>query len=114
MLLDPRVLRDMQQDFSDTGVVPRFARDFSTSLGDKLDRLDLRVRDGDTTGARDAAISLSISADMIGAGRLRDAARAARTSLGADASADSAAVELLRACAADTLRQLELTYPGSV
>jgi hypothetical protein len=111
-VLDPSVLRDMERDFSDSGVVARFARDFSVSLGDKIDRLDHRMRDGDALGASDAALSLIISADMIGAGQLGAAARAALDSLaGADATTRTAIIEGLRTCASDTLTELALTYP---
>lgn len=103
----------MERDFADTGVVARFARDFSLSLAEKIDRLDRRVQDGDTLGASDAAVSLCTSADMIGAVRLGDAARAALDSLAVtDAHAYGKVVEGLRTCASDTLRELELTYPG--
>ena len=114
-LLDPAVLRDMERDFADTAVVARFARDFSLSLGDKIDRFDRRLQDGNALGASDAAVSLCTSADMIGAERLGAAARAALDSLaGGDARTYSGVIEGLRTCASDTLRELELTYPGGV
>jgi hypothetical protein len=112
-LLDPTVLRDMERDFSDPGVVARFARDFSSSLEEKIDRLDRRMQDGNTLGASDAALSLIISADMVGAERLGAAARAALDSLtGADATTRTAVIEGLRTCASDTLRELGRSYPS--
>lgn len=115
-LLDPSVLQDMEREFSDSGVVPRFARDFSVSLGDKIDRLERRLEDGDVLAARDAVVSLSTSADMVGAGRLGELARAALDVLsdpGSDAGANLLLITRLRTCAAETLRELELSYPAS-
>lgn len=115
-LLNPSVLQDMEREFSDSGVVPRFARDFSVSLGDKIDRLDSRLLDGDVLAAQDAVISLSTSADMIGAERLGEVARAALDVLfnpGSDAGANLLLITRLRTCAAETLRELEISYPAS-
>lgn len=115
-LLNPSVLRDMEREFADSAVVPRFARDFSVSLGDKIDRLDSRLRAGDVLAAQDAAVSLSTSADMIGAERLGEVARAALDILlppGSDAGANLLLITRLRTCAAETLRELELSYPAS-
>lgn len=112
-LLDPAVLRTMAGDFTDASVVARFAGDFAASLDHKLDRLDRRIQDGDATGAEDAALSVTTSTALVGALRLNEAALATRRLIAAD-DLDGAqrCMALLRACAADTLRELEGHYSG--
>ncbi|WP_052273874.1 Hpt domain-containing protein [Arthrobacter sp. L77] len=113
-LLDPTVLADMVRDFSDPAVVHRFARDFSATLEGKLERLERGIGAGDATGAEDAVLSVTTSAVMVGAVRLSQAARAVHRLITAD-DLDGArrAVAPLRACAADTLRELRAGYPES-
>ncbi len=103
----------MAGDFTDASVVARFARDFAASLDDKLDRLYRRIQDRDATGAEDAALSVTTSAALVGALRLNQTALATRRLIAAD-DLDGAqrSVALLRACAADTLRELEGHYPA--
>jgi hypothetical protein len=110
-LIDPDVLRDLECDFPDPSVVERFARDFSGTLAGKIDRLDLRIRDGDAMGAEDAVLSVTTSSAMVGAMRLNRAALATGRLIAADdLAAAQRSVALLRACAADTIRELYDTY----
>lgn len=112
LLVDPAVLADMTRDFSDTVVVRRFARDFSATLEGKLDRLELRIADGDATGAEDAVLSVTTSARMVGAMRLDRAARAVHGTITAgDLEGARSGLAALRACATDTLGELRATYP---
>lgn len=111
-LVDPSVLGDMARDFSDPAVVLRFARDFSATLEGKLERLELRIGAGDATGAEDAVLSVTTSAMMVGAVRLNRVAGAIHRMITAgDLDGARRAVALLRACAADTLRELGVDYP---
>ncbi|WP_140395042.1 hypothetical protein [Arthrobacter sedimenti] len=111
-LLDPAVLRDMERDFPGTSVVERFARDFAETLVGKLDRLEFRVAEGDPTRAEDAVLSVTTSAAMVGATRLTHAAIATQRLIAADdLEGAQRSVALLRACAADTICELQETYP---
>lgn len=110
-LLDLRVLRDMERDFSDPAVVERFARDFAATLEEKIVRLQLALQDGDAVGAYDAVLSLTTSSAMVGAERLAQAASALRRSIAADdVPSARRSIALLRSCAADTERELLETY----
>jgi HPt (histidine-containing phosphotransfer) domain-containing protein len=111
-LLDPAVLRDMQRDFSDPAAVQRFARDFCADLPGKIDRLDSRLTDGDAAGAEDAVLSVTTSAAMAGALRLGQAGRATHRLI-ATGNLEGArrTVTLLRACAADTIREFQDDRP---
>ncbi|MFJ6000822.1 hypothetical protein [Arthrobacter sp. NPDC092385] len=111
-LLDPGVLRDMEGDFADPSVVGRFARDFSSTLEQKIDRLDQRMRAGDASGTEDAVLSVTTSAAMAGAVRLGHAALATQRLIATD-GLDGArrSMPLLRACAADTIHALQDLYP---
>lgn len=101
----------MEGDFSDADVVKRFARDFSTSLEEKMDRLDLRLQADDATGAYDAVLSLTTSSAMVGAERLAQAARVLQRMIAADDLAGARrSTALLRACGAETLRELQEQY----
>ncbi|MDN4610339.1 hypothetical protein [Arthrobacter burdickii] len=112
-LLDPAVLRDMERDFPGTSVVERFARDFAETLVGKLNRLDLRFGEGDAPRAEDAVLSVTTSAAMVGATRLTHAAIATQRLIAADdLEAAQRSVALLRACASDTIRELQEIYPG--
>ncbi|BBE24009.1 hypothetical protein MN0502_28920 [Arthrobacter sp. MN05-02] len=112
-LLDLDVLRDMERDFPDTFVVERFARDFSETLEGKIDRLETWLQDGDPIAAQDAVLSVTTSAAMVGAMRLKHAALATQRFLAAgDLGAARRSVALLRGCATDTVRELLETYLG--
>ncbi|MHA7217779.1 Hpt domain-containing protein [Arthrobacter sp. MDT1-48-3] len=112
-LLDLDVLRDMERDFPDTFVVERFARDFSETLEGKIDRLEAWLQDGDPMAAQDAVLSVTTSAAMVGATRLKQAALATQRFLAADdLGAAQRSVALLRGCATDTVRELLDTYLG--
>lgn len=107
-LLDPAVLRDMQRDFSDPAAVQRFARDFCADLPGKIDRLDLRLAEEDAVAAEDAVLSVTTSAAMVGALRLGQAGRATlRLIATGNLAGARRTVSLLRACADDTLRELQ-------
>ena len=98
----------MQRDFSDPTAVRQFARDFCADLPVKLDRLDLRLADGDAVGAEDAVLSVTTSAAMVGASRLGQAGRATRRLIRTgNLEGARRTVTLLRACAADTVRELQ-------
>jgi HPt (histidine-containing phosphotransfer) domain-containing protein len=106
------VLRDMERDFSDPGVVQRFARDFSVSVPEKIDRLDRGIRAGDLAGAVDAISGVATSAVMVGATRLSQAALATQRLIAAEGlEAAGRSVALLRVCAADTVAELQGAYP---
>lgn len=102
----------MERDFADPAVVRRFAHDFSSTLEQKIDRLEWRLRAGDITGAEDAVLSVTASAAMAGAVRLSQAALATQRLLATD-GLDGAlrSMALLRACAAETLHALQGMYP---
>ncbi len=103
----------MERDFSDPGVVQRFARDFSVSVPEKIDRLDRAILAGNLTGALDAVTGVATSAVMVGAIRLSQAALATqRLIVGEGLEAAARSVALLRACAADTVRELQEAYPA--
>ncbi len=102
----------MERDFPGTSVVERFARDFAETLVGKLDRLEFRVAEGDPTRAEDAVLSVTTSAAMVGATRLTHAAIATQRLIAADdLEGAQRSVALLRACAADTICELQETYP---
>lgn len=110
-LVDLSVLQEMERDFLDTSVVERFARDFSATLDGKIDRLHLRIQDGDRTARQDAVRSVATSASMIGAARLTQAALAMEQHMAAgDVEAAQRSIALLRACGVDTVRALHATY----
>ena len=110
--IDPGVLRDKQRDFTDPLVVQRFAHDFCESLMGKIDRLDARRQEDDATGAEEAVLSVTTSAVMVGAVRLAQAARATGRSIVTDSPEGArSSVARLRACAADTVRELRESYP---
>lgn len=111
-LLVPAVLEDMRSDFDDPAVVNRFAHDFCSTLGGKIDRLDVRLRGGDAMGAADAVLSVTTSSAMVGAVRLTQAALRMQRLIAAD-DLDEAlhSLPLLRACAADTVAALGRSYP---
>lgn len=101
----------MERDFAGTTVVASFVRDFSATLTGKIDRLDARLHARDTTAASDAVLSVTTSAAMVGAERLTQAAQATRRLIGDD-DLDAAlrSVAALRACAAETVRELQERY----
>ncbi len=111
-LLVAAVLEEMKGDFSDPTVVARFARDFCSSLEAKIDRLDLRLQDGDMTATADAALSLTTSAAMVGAVRLGQLALSIQRSITAESFDDAqGALDLLRACGAEPVAELQRTSP---
>lgn len=111
----PAVLEDMRSDFDDPAVVNRFAHDFCSTLGGKIDRLDVRLRGGDAMGAADAVLSVTTSSAMVGAVRLTQAALRMQRLIAAD-DLDEAlhSLALLRACAADTVAALGRSYPVGI
>ncbi len=110
-LLDLRILQDMERDFSDVAVVRQFADDFCATVEDKLDRFATTAECGNLLGAQDAVLSLTASAAMVGAPRLTRAAQAAGRQLAAnDLQAAMRSLALLRACSAETRRELRRIY----
>ncbi|WP_146069651.1 hypothetical protein [Arthrobacter sp. B0490] len=111
-VLDPRVLQEMERDFSDPAAVHRFARDFCAGLAGKIDRLDLRIAEGDPRGAEDAVLSVTASSAMVGALRLVQAGRTThRLIVAGNLDGARRTVALLRACAAGTVSELRDIYP---
>ncbi|MHA7208571.1 hypothetical protein [Arthrobacter sp. MDT1-65] len=111
-ILDPRVLQEMERDFSDPAAVHRFARDFCAGLAGKIDRLDLRLAEGDSRGAEDAVLSVTASSSMVGALRLVQAGRAThRLIVAGNLDGARRTVALLRACAAATVGELRDIHP---
>lgn len=103
----------MERDFVDTAVVTRFAHDFRASLDGKIDRLQTRIRDGDAIGAADAVLSVTTSAAMVGARRLGQAALVIQRLVAShDLEGAERSLTLLRACGAETSRELEALYPA--
>ena len=110
-LVDPSVLIDMERDFSDVSVVGRFASDFCDSLEGKIDRVERSLEADDAIGASDAALSVTTSAVMVGAPRLAQAAVATqRLATDGHLSAARRSIAVLRACAADTVRETQAGY----
>lgn len=108
----PAVLEDMRSDFDDPAVVSRFAHDFCATLEGKIDRLDVRLQGGDAMGAADAVLSVTTSSAMVGAVRLTQASLRMQRLIAADDLDDALiSLALLRACAADTVTELERVYP---
>ncbi|THJ68475.1 Hpt domain-containing protein [Arthrobacter echini] len=112
-VVDPAVLRAMEDDFADKAVVARFARDFCESLGGKLDRIERALGVKDAAGSADAIQSVTTSSMMVGAVQLTRMAVEVQD-LMARGAMDSALLLMakIRTSAADTITQLQAIYPG--
>lgn len=84
-LLGSTVLDSLRDEFDDEGVWTVFAHNFLTLLPDETERLRATLTTGDLPGARDAALRLRTSCQMVGAERLAGLALDLQWSLRLDA-----------------------------
>lgn len=112
-VVDPGVLRAMEDDFTDRTVVAQFAHDFCDSLDGKIDRVDRLLDSGDVAGAADALHSVTTSSMMVGALQLTEVALGVQDLITGDTlEVARRALADLRVSAAITTRELLANYPG--
>jgi hypothetical protein len=69
-LLDPAVLRDLEEQLGGAGIASDFARDYATLWGQRQGNLVAAVEREDRERALDAVISLKVSSAMVGGARM--------------------------------------------
>nr|WP_201762434.1 Hpt domain-containing protein [Pseudarthrobacter psychrotolerans] len=113
VLVNPAVLERLREELDDDYTIwPVFVRNFISLLPTRLEKLRLTLTTGDLRGTLDAARSIRISGQMLGAERLADLALNLERSLREDpAQADPARIlpqlathflNPMRACALQT------------
>jgi len=109
-ILDATVLGDLEEELADSGLMCRFAADYAALWQPRLRRLAVAVEDQDRDAALDAAISVKVSAAMIGGLRLARIAETLEHAIRRDILDDGHMMLALAETGRATVKQIELRY----
>lgn len=110
-ILDSDVLDELEDELADQTLVRRFANDYAALWEHRLGRLSAAVETRDRDAALDAAISVKVSAAMIGATRVSRLAETLERSLRDDVLHNSGTqMGMLAQSGAATVREIRLRY----
>jgi hypothetical protein len=109
-ILDATVLGDLEEELADSGLMCRFATDYAALWQPRLGRLAVAVEDQDRDAALDAAISVKVSAAMIGGLRLARIAETLEHAIRRDILDDGHMMRALAEAGRATVKEIELRY----
>ena len=112
-LLDPAVLRDLEDQLGGAGIASDFARDYAMLWGQRQGNLVAAVGREDRERALDAVISLKVSSAMVGGARMAMLTERLEAFIrGGDFPGGRALLAILARHGDATVKELQLNYIG--
>lgn len=109
-LLDPAVLRDLEEQLGGAGIASDFARDYATLWGQRQGNLVAAVERQDRERALDAVISLKVSSAMVGGLRMALLAEAVEAFIRGGDFPGGRALAILAHHGGATVNELQVSY----